>query len=82
MVEIFFLQQLAALNGNQTANLRESLLDAVNQLTVTDISSVKMISNAALSVTSNTEQVSRNLAVDIIIIKLIKQLKNLEKPKR
>ena len=68
---------MAALNGNQTANLRESLLDAVNQLTITDISSVKMISNAALSVTSNTEQVSRNLAVDIIIIKIIKQLKNL-----
>jgi hypothetical protein len=58
---------LAALNSNQTANLRESLLDTLNQLPITGISSIKMVSNAALSVTGNTEQVSRNLAVFIFI---------------
>lgn len=61
---------MAALNGNQTANLRESLLDAVNQLTITDISSIKMITGAALSITDNTEQVSRNLAVLFFYFKI------------
>ena len=54
----------SASNANdQKASLREFLVGKVTELTVSDMSSIKVISSALSTASANTEQLSRNAAV-------------------
>ena len=54
----------ASSDNDQKANLREYLINKVTGLTLSDMSSVKVISSALSTASANTEQVSRNAAVN------------------
>ena len=50
-------------DNDQKASLREYLIDKVADLTVSDMSSIKLISSALSTGSANTEQISKNMAV-------------------
>ena len=50
--------------NDQKAELREFLIDKVTELSVSDMSSIKVIASALSSATANTDQISRNAAVN------------------
>ena len=50
--------------NDQKASLREFLIGKVTELTVSDMSSIKVISSALSTASANTDQISRNSAVN------------------
>jgi hypothetical protein len=56
-------------DNDQKSQLREYLISKVVDLSVSHMSSIKVISSALASASANTEQISRNSAVNYIKIK-------------
>ena len=54
--------------NDQKAVLREFLIGKVAELSVSDMSSIKVIASALSSATANTDQISRNAAVNKFFI--------------
>ena len=52
----------ASAENDQKASLREFLIGKVTELTVSDMSSIKVISSALSTASANTEHISRNSA--------------------
>jgi hypothetical protein len=73
LTSVFNIQSLSPTSANssttasndndQKASLREFLVGKVTELTVSDMSSIKVISSALSTASANTEQLSRNAAV-------------------
>jgi len=61
------LTQLNEVN-NQMASLREFMVNKVTQLSVSDISSIKLISSALSSATQAPQQISSSVAVKLQLI--------------
>ena len=55
-------------DNDQKASLREFLIGKVTELTVSDMSSIKLISSALSTASANTDQISRNSAVLLFLI--------------
>ena len=56
------------LQNNQKADLREFMINKVNDLSISDISSIKVISSALSAATGTPQQVSSKAAVFVYII--------------
>ena len=57
--------QIIADQNNQMAQVREFFVNKVNELSISDISSIKVISSALSMVTQTHQQISTNTAVKI-----------------
>jgi hypothetical protein len=57
--------QFQSNNNNDQSTLREYLIKKVVDLPISDLSGIKVIASALSTATSNTEQISRNSAVNI-----------------
>lgn len=78
LTSVFNIQSISSTNSSSTssptdndqkASLREFLVGKVTELTVSDMSSIKVISSALSTASANTDQLSRNAAVCVFFFR-------------